>query len=107
MGSSNDHREDVPRIPSTVNAWFWTLFPARHGERGGTVTEIYYYSRRFWRKKFEENNFQVIQIDSNNLFYTMANSVGSSIGIPMRRYLARIFGSACHIYVLKKRTLNE
>ncbi len=93
---------DAPRMPDTATAWLWTLFPPRHGERGNTITEIYYYSRRFWRKKFEENNFHIINIDTNHIFYTMANSLGSSVGIKNRRFLARIFGSSCNIYVLKK-----
>lgn len=94
---------DVPRTPSSANAWLWTLLPPRHGERGNTITEIYYYSSSFWRRRFEENNFHVIHVDSNHLFYTMANAVGSNMSIRMRRSLSRFFGSACHIYVLKKR----
>lgn len=94
---------DVPRMPATAIAWLWTLFPPRHGERGNTVTEIYYYSRYFWCKKFEENNFQVLHVDANHIFYTMANALGSSLSIKKRCSLARFIGSACHIYVLKKK----
>lgn len=104
--SSATNDEDVPRIPATTKAWLWTLFPPRHGERGNTVTEIYYYSRYFWRRKFEENNFHIINIDSNHLFYTMANAAGSNVSMERRRALARVIGSACHIYVLKKKTPN-
>lgn len=101
-----DSNEDAPRIPNTVIDWIWTLFPAKHGEKGNTVTEIYYYSQRFWRKRFEESNFHVINIDSNHLFYTMANATGSIVSIEKRRFLAKIFGSACHVYVLKKKASN-
>lgn len=95
--------EDIPRMPTTAGAWLWTLFPPRHGERGNTVTEIYYYSRSFWRRKFEENNFNVVHVDSNYLFYTMANALGSNVSMEMRHSLASVLGSACHIYVLKKK----
>ena len=94
---------DVPRMPATASAWLWTLFPSRHGERGNTVTEIYYYSRSFWCKKFEQNNFQVLHVDSNHLFYTMSNALGSNLSIKKRCSLARFLGSACHIYVLRKK----
>jgi SAM-dependent methyltransferase len=100
--SATSDMTDAPRTPTTALAWFWTLFPPRHGERGNTVTEVYYYSRHFWQSKFEKNNFHIIHMDSNNLFYTMANAVGSTVNVKNRRLLARIFGSACHIYVLKK-----
>lgn len=101
-----DGSEDAPRLPNTVGDWIWTLFPPKHGEKGNTVTEIYYYSQRFWRRKFEESNFHVVNIDSNQLFYTMANATGSSVSIEKRRLLAKILGSACHVYVLKKKTSN-
>jgi len=95
--------EDVPRMPTSAGAWLSTVFPPRHGERGNTVTEIYYYSRSFWCRKFEENNFDVVRVDANNLFYTMANAVGSNVSMEVRHTLAAILGSACHIYVLKKK----
>lgn len=98
--------EDGPRTPNTLDAWLWTVFPPRHGERGNTVTEIYYYSRRFWRKKFEKNNFNVIHIDSNDFFYSMSNALGSVVSMKKRRFLARFFGSGCNIYVLKKKDSN-
>jgi len=99
----NSGGEDIPRVPPTVEAWLWTLFPPRHGERGNTVTEVYYYSRSFWRKKFEENNFNVVHFDSNDIFYTMANALGPGVSMSKRRFLARFLGSACHIYVLRKK----
>ncbi|WP_312910779.1 class I SAM-dependent methyltransferase [Stutzerimonas nitrititolerans] len=95
--------EDVPRMPTSAGAWLSTLFPPRHGERGNTVTEIYYYSHSFWCRKFEENGFHVVRIDSNDLFYTMANALGSLMSMEMRHTLASVLGSACHIYVLKKK----
>lgn len=99
--------KDIPRTPTSAKAWLWTLFPARHGERGNTVTEIYYYSRAFWHKKFTENNFEIIHMESNKLFYTMANSLGPSVSIKKRQRLARLLGSAGHIYVLKKKNENQ
>ncbi|HDY98140.1 MAG TPA: class I SAM-dependent methyltransferase [Pseudomonas sabulinigri] len=98
--------EDAPRLPTNAEAWLWTLFPPKHGERGNTVTEVYYYSRRFWCKKFEDNNFDVIHMDSNHLFYTMANALGAGVSLELRCRMARVFGSACHIYVLKKKDAN-
>ncbi|MGM3386089.1 class I SAM-dependent methyltransferase [Stutzerimonas stutzeri] len=93
---------DAPRTPTTASAWLWTLVPPRHGERGNTVTEVYYYSRSFWSKKFRKSNFRVTHIGSNQLFYTMANSLGPNLSIKRRRFLAKILGSACRIYVLQK-----
>lgn len=96
-------KEDVPRTPSTAKSWLWTIFPPRHGERGNSVTEVYYYSKNFWKRKFDQNNFDVIRVESNNLFYTMSNSLGQNVAMSMRRFLAPVFGSACHVFVLKKK----
>ncbi|SFM20523.1 class I SAM-dependent methyltransferase [Halopseudomonas yangmingensis] len=104
--SSLAAKEDVPRMPDSTRAWFWTLIPMRHGERGNTVTEIYYYSRHFWSKKFKDAGFEIIKIDSNSIFYTMANGLGLHLGMKHRRLLSRIIGGSCNIYVLKKKVKN-
>lgn len=104
---TNDDAEDEPRTPSTARAWFWTLFPARHGERGNAVTEIYWYSRRFWRGAFERGRFELVATASNGFFYTMANSLGPAIGLDKRCFLARVLGSASRVYVLRKVDRNE
>lgn len=103
--NSGDKETDAPRTPDSAKEWLWTMFPRRHGERGSAVNEAYYYSRGFWKKKFNENNFEVVIIESNDLFYTMANSLGHNLSIRVRKFFAPVFGGACYIYVLKKKGL--
>jgi len=91
----------APRIPRSAGAWWATIFPARHGERGNTLSEVYYFSRYWWRRKFQENGFTVVRIQSNGVFYTMANGLADSVGLKVRNRLAAVLGSACHIYVLQ------
>ncbi|WP_321348568.1 class I SAM-dependent methyltransferase [Halopseudomonas oceani] len=103
LSKGNANALDFPRAPTTFKSLIWTLFPPKHGERGNTISEMYYYSTRFWVGKFESSGFEVDVLESNDLFYTMANSLGSYLSISSRQFLSRLFGSACRVYVLKKK----
>ncbi|HZX77227.1 class I SAM-dependent methyltransferase [Lysobacter sp.] len=91
-----------PRMPATAREWAGTLFPLRHGERGVTLTEPYFYSGRWWKRTFERNGFRIEELHGNGLFYTMANSATHSLSIETRMRLSRLFGSACNVFVLRK-----
>lgn len=95
----------TPRMPRSAGAWWATIFPARHGERGNTLSEAYYFSRYWWHRKFQKAGFAVMRIESSGVFYTMANGLADSLGLQMRKRLAAVFGSACHIYVLQSSKL--
>lgn len=103
LGCKGANSGDVPRTPSGVKGWVWTIIPPVHGERGNTLTEVYYYSQHFWCSKFEKCGFEVVAIHSNRIFYTMANSFGSKISLRIRRILSKILGSSCYIYILRKK----
>lgn len=93
----------APRTPQSAKAWVGTFFPLRHGERGNTFTEVYYFSHFYWKKKFRTHNFKVEKISSNGLFYTMANAVGTAISLKHRKFLSFILGSSCLVYVVTKK----
>lgn len=93
---------DIPRTPQSRREWLGTLFPLRHGERGNTLTETYYFSKTYWLKKFRSNNFNVQTIAGNGLFYTMANATGAKLSINCRKTLSRTLESSCLIYVMTK-----
>lgn len=98
----------APRTPDSAQAWLSTLFPLRHGERGCTLTEPFYYSRTWWRRAFERNGFVVEQVHGNGLFYTMANSLTHLLPLETRKRLSLVLGSACNVFVLRKgRTHDE
>ncbi|RDS84524.1 class I SAM-dependent methyltransferase [Dyella monticola] len=91
-----------PRKPTSLREWLGTFFPLRHGERGVTVTEAYYYSRYWWKRKFSEHGLRIIKIEGNHIFYSSANALGVNLNIKIRTWLSYLFGSACNIYVLKR-----
>lgn len=92
-----------PRTPQSRKEWISTFFPLRHGVRGNTLTEAYYFSKTYWRKKFKTHGFIEEKITNNGVFYTMANAVGTALPLRPRKFLSRIFGSSCFIYVSTKK----
>lgn len=78
------------------------IFPFRHGEVGTAISEIRYFSRRQWCAIFKRSEWEVKKYFPNRLFYTGYMILGSAVSIQFRRYLSYLFGSSCHIFVLKK-----
>lgn len=101
LSLSSPLASNAPRKPQSLRDWIITLFPMPHGERGNTLSEAYYFSQYWWSRKFREHAFSIIEIDNNGVFYTMANAMADSLNLTRRQQLARVLGSACHIYVLK------
>lgn len=76
--------------------------PLRHGERGNSWTEVYYFSVFFWKKTFQDRGFDVLDTRPAGFFYTDADIFGSHLPISARHVLASVLGSSCTIFVLKK-----
>jgi len=70
----------------------------RHGERGNVVSEMWLFHPRWWRQNFYENGFTVIHDEPIGLFYTGNMLFGPNLNLGMRRHLATVLGSACHLF---------
>lgn len=77
------------------------LFPGRHGERGNTLTELYYFSERFWKGVFQAQGYEVVDVISTGIFYSGASILGDKMSLKIRKRLAPWLGSACRVYFLK------
>jgi SAM-dependent methyltransferase len=78
------------------------LLPGRHGERGNVITEMYFFSRVFWRKKMTENDWQIESVYSIPLFHSGNYLLSDSVSIKFRNFLGRIIGGTTDVYVIKK-----
>jgi SAM-dependent methyltransferase len=78
----------------------------RHGERGSIWSELSLFRSVWWRRVFEDCNFEVIEVAPSGLFYTGNMVLGEFLTIPFRRSLARYLGSACTLYLVKPRGLR-
>lgn len=75
--------------------------PCRHGERGNTVTEMYYFAPSWWRRNFADAGFEVVADRPAGIYYSGYMLFDTRLSIAWRRSLAHLLGSACHIYVVK------
>lgn len=98
-------------LPSS--SWrFWTNlthpfryrgWPHAHGEHAANaLDEIGRFSRREWRKIFRAAGWTVTAELPNRLLYSGSSILDSRLGINMRRWLSRLLGSSCNIFVLRK-----
>jgi SAM-dependent methyltransferase len=97
-------------VPSGI--WrFWTnithvlrrwSIPNVHGELAGNcVSEVYFFSRLWWRSHFQKTGWVVVQETTTPLFYTGHSIFDSRLSIAKRAWLARLLGSSCNVFLLK------
>ncbi len=87
-------------LTDLVKSWY---IPRPHGEHAPNIfIEIFFFKKNWWKKRFIKNNWNVLLIDTNNLFYTGNSIFGDKISIEKRIILSKILGSSCNIFILKK-----
>lgn len=79
------------------------LLQPAHGERGHALTELWTFRPAWWRRHFVANGFVVVRDEPMGLFYTGDLLFRDHLSFPARARLARILGSACHLFVLRSR----
>ncbi|WP_048707975.1 class I SAM-dependent methyltransferase [Microvirga massiliensis] len=77
------------------------VFQPRHGERGNSLKELWLFHPRWWRQSFRENGFEILRDAPMGLFYTGHMVFGLKWSIERRAHLARVLGSACHLFVTR------
>lgn len=101
---TRDYRNSPPIESESL--WRWMrrrMLPPRHGERGNIFSEHYYFTEYCWRKVFLASGFDVWHVGRNRLYYTGHFFLGERLSLQGRHRLSYLLGSACKIYVLRKR----
>jgi SAM-dependent methyltransferase len=80
-----------------------TVFPARHGERGNSLSELWYFSRFWWLDMFRDSGWKVQTFMPLRLFYTGYIVTGSALTIPFRIKASRLLGSSTIAYVVTQK----
>lgn len=81
---------------------FW-MFADVHGEFARHAsTEIFYFSRHWWRRLFIKAGWKIEKICGAKVLYSGTQLMDARISIRNRLRLSYCFGSACYIYVLKQ-----
>jgi SAM-dependent methyltransferase len=89
---------------TTVHGIGARILPVRHGERGNALSELWTFSRHWWRREFDRDGFEIVAIRPMGLFYTGFMVLGPRLSLPARARLARVAGSGSTVYRLRPRT---
>jgi hypothetical protein len=80
----------------------WALFlPRRHGERGNTITELYYFSPHWWRRNLANNGYELLHEEPMGLFYSGNYLMWRLFPLSKRGRMARYLGSATQLYKVR------
>lgn len=79
----------------------YSIIPERHGEKGNSISELYFFSKYYWRRYFNNQGYKLIKYSGNKIFYTGYLQFKSILKVPIRKKLSYIFGSTVHIFMLK------
>lgn len=82
------------------------LAPSRLGVRGNFLSEIYYFSRWWWRRHFHKTDWRLSKSLPNHLFYTGYSVLFSFLPIRLRHALSYILGSSSRFYLLSPSKRN-
>jgi len=75
--------------------------PRRHGERGNTITELYYFSPHWWRRNFANNGYELLHEEPMGLFYSGNYLMWRLFPLSKRGRMARYLGSATRLYKVR------
>jgi SAM-dependent methyltransferase len=77
-------------------------FSKPHGEFSPNVfIEMYDFSERAWRARFNQNQYTVINVIAGRLFYTGNSLFDSRLNLKLRRVLSYFLGSSVKLYIVK------
>lgn len=85
----------VAALPKRLRHAAW---PVRHGERGNSLSELWYFSRAAWKRYFRSHGFDVREVIPMRMFYTGTMLFGGHLSFRSRATLARVAGSSVILY---------
>jgi ubiquinone/menaquinone biosynthesis C-methylase UbiE len=90
---------DVVKKRGLLGAIRRALFPGPHGEYSSSLSELYTFGTRRWKRVFREGGFDIIRVEPGGLFYT-GYGLMPRASIATRQRLATFLGSATHVSVM-------
>jgi SAM-dependent methyltransferase len=79
------------------------FFQRAHGAEGGVLGELWRFRPARWRARFAQAGFEIERDCPMGLFYTGHMVRGANWPLDRRARAARWAGSACHLFVMRRR----
>ncbi|QBQ53265.1 class I SAM-dependent methyltransferase [Nitrosococcus wardiae] len=76
------------------------LWPHRHGEHGGSLSELYLFSRYGWKRLFKQGGWAIKYTRYTSIFYTGNAIFHHNLSLKVRASLSCILGSSTNIFCL-------
>jgi hypothetical protein len=76
------------------------LVPGPHGVYSSAFAELYGFSRKRWKRTFEDAGYDLEHSGGSGLFYTGYGLV-PRLGVRNRLLVAKFLGSSCHVFVMR------
>ena len=68
--------------------------------------KLWLFHPSWWRRAFREDQFEIVSDQPMGLFYTGNMTLGARLSLARREKLAKVLGSACHIFKVQPVRLN-
>lgn len=93
----------VRRDDSNISyKWQYAIWPNRHGQKGNSLSEIYWFFQYAWTRHFYNSGWNIERVISTRLLYAGNSVMHGCLPFCCRRALARWLGSSTKAYVLRR-----
>lgn len=87
--------------PTLMDKFLYVFMAPRHGMTGNRISEIYYFSQRYWIKRFKDNQLPNVGVHRTEILYWGHDVIKFLMPVKLRKTLSLIFGSSSNIFVIK------
>ena len=101
IGDRSIGSRSASNFPKFKDKLLYIIMAPRHGLKGNRITEFYYFSRRYWIKRFKGNHFKNVDSCSTRILYWGHDVIRSKLPINIRRRMSCIFGSSSNIFIIR------
>lgn len=87
---------------TTRRGWLSRMWAPTHGLAASPLHELLQFRRRRWQLVFLNAGLEVVRYSPSGIFYSGYKLFGRTFPIALRQVAAKLLGSSCHIFILRK-----
>jgi len=95
-------QRSTENFPNIWNKIAYVMLAPRHGLTGNRITEVFYFSKRYWITLFKNQGFTDIRVFESGITYWGHDIIKSRISVKYRRFISKLIGSSSNIFIMKQ-----